>query len=222
MTAYPSGDGHPTDLPLPDGRQIIARLGGMGALVDGAVPAVVFVVTHALVRSSSPGHRGIWISAAAALLTALGLLAWRRVRGRSPQGAFRGIGVLAATVGLAAATGEARNAFLPGIVVDALYALGLFVSVLVRRPAIGYLYGFLFDRSHSWRDHVPLRRVLAVASVGWAAVYTVRYVATVLLYRADEAELLAVTKLVLGWPVTALGAILTIAAVRSAASVAGR
>lgn len=221
MTTIPTGDSHPAEGALPDGRQIIARLGGVSALVDGAVPSLVFVAIHVLARSSGSDHRAVWHSAAAAILAALGLVAWRMVRGHSRQGAFRGLVVLAATVGFAAFTGEARNAFLPGIVVDALYAVVLLASVLVRRPVLGYVYGFLFDRAHSWRHDARLRRVLAVASVGWAGVYATRYGATLMLYRADEAELLAVTKLVLGWPVTALAAVLTIAAVRSSLRVAG-
>jgi Protein of unknown function (DUF3159) len=221
MTSILPGDIQSAEQSLPDGRQIIARLGGVSALVDGAVPPLVFVTANAVVRSSSVSHLGIWPPAAAALLAALGLVGLRLIRGESKQGAFRGLGILAATVGFAAATGEAKDMFLPGIYVDALYGSVLFASVLVRRPAIGYLYGFLFDRLHSWRGHPRLRRVLTLASVGWAAIYAARYSATVLLYRADEAELLAVTKLLLGWPVTALGAIATIAAVRRAIHVAG-
>lgn len=222
MTVVPSGEGRPTEPSLPDGRQVIARLGGVRALVDGAVPPLVFVTANAVVRSSGMSPAGIWPAAAAALIAALALVALRLLRSESKQGAFRGLGILAATVGFATATGEAKDMFLPGIYVDALYGLVLVASVLVRRPAIGYLYGFLFDRSHAWREHVRLRRVLTLASVGWASIYAARYSTTVLLYRADETELLAVAKLVLGWPVTALGAIATIAAVRRAIRVAAR
>ncbi len=220
MTAIPSGESRSTEPSLPDGRQVIARLGGVSALIDGAVPPLVFVAANALVRSSNMSHLGIWPAAAAALLAALALVALRLTRSESKQGAFTGLGILAAAVGLAAATGEAKDMFLPGIYVDALYAVVLIASVVVRRPAIGYVYGFLFDRSHSWRGHPRLRAVLTLASIGWAAIYAARYSTTALLYRADEPELLAVTKLVLGWPVTAVGAIATIAAVRRAIRVA--
>lgn len=209
-----------TEPVLPDGRQVIARLGGVGALVDGAVPPLVFVAANALLRSTGTTGQGIWPAAAAALLAALGLVGLRLVRDESKQGAFRGLGILAATVGFAAATGQAKDLFLPGIYVDALYGLVLLASVLVRRPAIGYLYGLFFDRSHAWRRHARLRRVLTLASVGWALVYAARYSTTAFLYRADETELLALTKLALGWPVTALAALATVAAVRRAIRVA--
>lgn len=199
---------------LPDGREIVARLGGVMALVDGAVPPLVFVTINALVRSSSHAELGVWPAAAAALTAALSLVLFRLLRGESRQGAFRGLGILIVTVAFAATTGDARDMFLPGIYVDAAYALVLFASVLVRRPLIGYLYGFFFDRSHAWKTHARLRRVLTLASVGWAAIYGLRYTTTAVLYRANEPELLAVVKLVLGWPVTALGALATIAWIR--------
>lgn len=220
MTAIPSGTGNTAEQSLPEGRQIIARLGGVTALIDGAIPPIVFVTANALVRSSDRAELGVWPAAAGSLVAAIALVALRLVRGQSKQGAFRGLGILAVTVAFAAATGEARDMFLPGIYVDAFYALILLGSVAVRRPAIGYLYGFLFDRAHAWRTHPRLRQVVTLASVGWVAIYGARYTMTVLLYRADEPELLAVTKLALGWPVTALGAIATIAAVRKAINVA--
>lgn len=81
----------------------------MSALVDGAVPPLVFVAANALVRSSPSNHLGIWPAAAAALFSALALVVLRLIRGESKQGAFRGVGLLAVTIGFAAVTGEART-----------------------------------------------------------------------------------------------------------------
>jgi hypothetical protein len=55
-----------------------------------------------------------------------------------------------------------------------------------------------------------------VATFGWSAVYGLRTGVQVLLYGADRPELLAVSKLLLGWPLTITVVALTMGAVRRA------
>ena len=55
-----------------------------------------------------------------------------------------------------------------------------------------------------------------IATVGWSAVYALRAGVQAFLYREDLPGLLAVGKLLLGWPLTVLAVVLTLAAVRRA------
>ena len=123
--------------------------------------------------------------------------------------------MLAASAGLALWTGRARDFFLPGIYVDAAYAVGLATSSLVGYPIVGYAYGLLFQAGNAWRHDASLRRALTIATWGWSATYAVRAGAQVVSYRADEPGLLALTKLTLGWPLTVVAVVLTLRAVRS-------
>ena len=59
----------------------------------------------------------------------------------------------------------------------------------------------------------PLRRTLTVATVGWSLVFALRSGGQAYLYLADQPALLAVGKLVLGWPLTVLAVVLTVAAI---------
>ncbi len=111
-------------------------------------------------------------------------------------------------------TGHARDFFLPGMYVDAVYAVALAGSALVRHPAVGHAYAVLFRVGRRWRDDRGPRRVMAVATWGWALVSTLRVAVQLLLYRLDEPELLALAKLVLGWPLTAVAVVLTLRAAR--------
>ena len=197
--------------------RLLSVIGGRRGLVDGALPPVVFVAVNALAGvATGPAARvqPLWWALGAAAGTATVLTVLRLVRGETVTAALRGIAGLAVAAGVAAWTGQARDFFLPGIYVDAAYAVGFAGSVLVGRPLVGYLYVALFRRHRDWRTHPRLRRLFALATLGWSAVYGLRVAATSYLYRTDEPELLALAKLLLGWPLTALAVVLTLAALR--------
>ena len=65
-----------------------------------------------------------------------------------------------------------------------------------------------------WRSDPRLRRRFAVATLGWSLVYATRAVAQAAFCVDDSPGFLAVTKLVLGWPLTALAVVPTLAYVR--------
>ena len=139
-------------------------------------------------------------------------------QGASPIGAVRGSVLLAMAICFALWTGSARSFFLPGIYVDALYTVGITLSIVIGRPVVGFAYALLMGLDDSWRRNRQLRVAFTLASAAWAATYAARTAAQVWLYRADQTELLAVAKLLLGWPLTALAVVATLAAIRHARS----
>jgi hypothetical protein len=107
--------------------------------------------------------------------------------------------------GFAAWADDARAYFLPGIWVDGTYAAVLAGSALIGRPLVGYAHGWLFGPRRRWWEDRRVRRTFAAVTLGWAAVYALRAGVQTALYHDHQAELLAVTKLALGWPLTVLG-----------------
>jgi hypothetical protein len=71
-------------------------------------------------------------------------------------------------------SGDARAIFLPGIYVDAAYAVGCLASAVLGRPLVGTIYGVLFGQRRSWRADPRLRRLFTVATVGWSLVFALR------------------------------------------------
>jgi hypothetical protein len=199
---------------MTDLHPVLARLGGRRGLVDGAVPPLVFVGVHAATGLTPAAEAALGWAVVLSGLTGLGIVVVRSLRGEPLGGGLRGLVGLAVAAAFAAWTGQARDFFLPGIYVDAAWALLLLGSVALQQPLVGHAYGALFRQGRDWRRSSRLRRVLAAATVGWAAVYTARAAAQAVLYRADEPELLALVKLLLGWPVTVAAVALTLAAVR--------
>lgn len=191
---------------------VLDRLGGRRGLLDGAAPPLVFVAANAAAGLSGLADLAMLVAAGTAAATATGLATLRVVEGHSLAGVLRGLVGLVVAVAVALWTGHARDFFLPGLYVDAFYAIALVVSAVAGHPAVGHAYAALFRIGRTWRNDPRLRRVMAVATWGWALVYAVRVAVQLALYRTDEPALLALAKLALGWPLTAVAVVLTLRA----------
>ena len=194
---------------------VIAALGGKRGLVDGGLPPLVFVVVHALAGAHIAQPIALAAAVGAATGAGLAIVLLRLLRRETLRQALGGLAGLTVAVLFAATTGEARGFFLPGIYVDAAYSIVFAGSAVIGRPLVGTIYGLLYQQGH-WRDDARLRRVFAVATYGWSAVYALRTGVQAFLYREDLPGLLAVGKLLLGWPLTIAAVALTLAAVRRA------
>jgi hypothetical protein len=210
-TGAPSAAAPPSGLP--------PALGGTRGLVDGGLPPLVFVAVNPVVGASSTRSTALTAAIAAAAAAGLGIVALRLTRKESLRQALGGLAGLTVAVLFAAISGEARGFFLPGIVVDAAYGAVFAGSALIGHPLVGTLYGLLYRR-HDWRDDPRLRRLFVLATFGWSAVFAVRAGVQAFLYREDLPGLLAVGKLLLGWPLTLAAVASTLAAVRRATAAA--
>jgi hypothetical protein len=197
-----------------DRARILELLGGRRGIVDGALPPLMFVAVNAVAGTQLPRPEALSYAIGGAVSVGLGIIGIRMLRREPLRQALGGLIGLAIAVAFALGWGEARSFFLPGIYVDAAYAAILAGSVAVGRPLIGALWGLVFRSGGEWRSDPRLRRRFAVATLGWSLVYATRAVAQAAFYVDDSPGFLAVTKLVLGWPLTALAVVLTLAYVR--------
>ena len=191
--------------------RVLDAIGGKRGIVDGALPPLVFVVVNAIAGANTTRSIALGAAIGAAGATALAIVALRLVRKETLRQALGGLAGLAVAVVFAARSGEARGFFLPGIYVDAAYAVVFVASALVGRPLIGTVYGLLFGRRGGWRNDARLRRLFTMATVGWSLVFAVRAAVQTVLYQEDRPGLLAASKLLLGWPLTVLAVALTLA-----------
>jgi hypothetical protein len=194
---------------------LVEQLGGKRGLIDSGLPAVVFVGVNALVDAAASRHTALYVAIAAAVLTGLGTVVLRLVRKEPVQQAVSGFLGLALAVFFAARSGEARDFFKPGIYINGAYALVFLGSALIGRPLVGAIYAAVDGLGTTWREDRRLRRVFAVATVGWALVFASRGVVQTIFYNADRPDLLAISRLVLGWPLTIAAVAATVAYVRA-------
>jgi hypothetical protein len=129
----PDPDGEPAL--VFDRQLVIEQLGGWRGMVDATLPTVAFIVANAM-----DGLRtGIW----AALGVALLIFLFRILRKESVQQAVSGLVGVGIAVAIAAASGQARDFFVVGILRSTVVGVVLLGSILVRRPLVGVVAEFL-------------------------------------------------------------------------------
>jgi Protein of unknown function (DUF3159) len=183
-------------------------MGGISGLIYSSLPVVAFVPVSSAF--------GLQAAIASALGVAALILIWRLVRRESTQPAisgFFGVGVCAL---IAYLVGESKGYFLLGIWSSLVWAAVFALSVLIRRPVVGYVWGWVNGHDRGWRR--VRRAVLAfdIATLFWVLVFASRFVVQNRLYDADETGLLGVARIAMGWPLTAVAALVTYLAIRAA------
>lgn len=189
----------PDDIGFPDeihsDNQLIAQsLGGWQGMLESGLPALSFAAVYFL----SEKNLHIALGAAIASAVVLGIL--RKVRGGSLQNVASGFIGIAISAYLTSKTGKAENFFLPGILTNAAYFSACLISLLVRRPLVGYFVGSLKGDITGWlRDPIQRREFSALTWL-WTMVFALRLVITVPLYLTGSVTSLGFAKLALGWP----------------------
>jgi Protein of unknown function (DUF3159) len=187
---------------------LLAQMGGISGLVYSSLPVLVFVPVSSFF--------GLLPAIIAALAVAAVILVWRLARKESAQPAisgFMGVGFCAL---IAYLVGESKGYFLYGIWMSLFWAVVFLVSVLIRRPLVGYIWSWVNGHDRSWRGVRRAVLVFDVATITWVLVFAARFVVQHHLYDADETGWLGVARIAMGWPLTALAALATYLAIRSA------
>ncbi|WP_420367579.1 DUF3159 domain-containing protein [Curtobacterium sp. L1-20] len=185
----------------PSGRALLGAVGGVRGLAESVLPGFAFLVVWAITKELVPS---VLIPVAIGVV----FVVVRLLQRQSVVMSFAGILGVAVSAGLALITGRAESNFIPGILINAVWLVGLLVSLAVRWPLIGLVVGFLLpaadDGSHvHWRDDPAKRRVLTVATWIWVGLFALRLAVEVPLYLTTQVELLAGLKLILGVPLYA-------------------
>lgn len=193
-------------------------VGGPRGVVEAVLPGLLYVVVFTATRELTPA---IVVSVGAAVLAVLA----RVVTRSSPSQALAGVvGVLVCAF-LAGSTGDARDYYVPGFLVNVGSCLVYLASTIPFRrfsvpgtslrlgpgpfPVLGLVIGPLTGENLRWRrDPARLR---AYQRVTWlfAALFVARLVVQVPLYLADQVGALGIARLVMGIPMFALAVWIT-------------
>ena len=201
--SVPSETGNRTNL-----ERLLAQAGGVSGVIYSSLPVVTFVTASSFF--------GLLPAVGSALGVATLVLLWRLIRRESPKPAFSGFFGVAVCALVAYLMGESKGYFLLGIWGSLVWAVVFAVSVLIRRPAVGYIWTWASGRDRGWRA-VP-RAVYAfdIATLGWMLVFGARYVVQQQLYDAGQTGWLGVARIGMGWPLTLVAGLLTYAAIKAA------
>lgn len=189
-----SGSGDPTS-------SIYTALGGRRGLLDMGLPGVIFAAVFPFA--------GLAPAAWGAVAVAGVLVVVRVVRRETLQHVISGFMAVAVGWFIASRTGQAQDFFLPKLFINAGYALGYALSILVRWPIMGVVLGPLLGEGFDWRRSPARQRAYARATWLWVAMFVARLCIEVPLYLAGQVVALSVAHVALGWPLWLLVAWLT-------------
>lgn len=188
--------------------RVMQQLGGVAGLIYSSIPVLVFVGTERLL--------GLTVAAGAALGSAALVLLWRVIRRESLQPAVSGLIGVAICVLIAHLLGQSKGYFLLGIWSSLVYAAIFAVSILIRRPVVGYIWSWLHGHDRGWRAVRRAVYAFDVATLTWVLVFAARFVVQRVLYDANREGWLVVARIAMGWPLAAGAALVTFLAIRTA------
>jgi hypothetical protein len=131
---------------------------------------------------------------------ALVLLLVRIVQRTSIQFVMNSIVGIAIASVFALRSGKAQDAFLPGIIYNAVYAVILGGSALIRWPLVGFMIGGVTGDLTKWHEDGRLVRLCSRLTWLLALPCIARVLVQYPLYEAGRTGWLGAAKLAMGWP----------------------
>ena len=195
MPEQPAG----ATVPVPQTVEAVVRtqlsnaLGGKRGVLESALPTIAFTLTWVTTHQLKPAL----LAGAAAAVVLLAVRVAQRQPVQYVLNAVVGIGIAAI---FALRSGRAEDAFLPGILYNAGYAVVLAVSVLVRWPAVGFLIGAVTGDPTGWRSNPAVVSLCAKLTWLLALPCALRVVVQYPLWATGQVGWLGAAKLALGWP----------------------
>jgi hypothetical protein len=179
---------------------VLKSAGGVQGIAESIAPGLVFLVAFTVTRE-------LTLSLVAALTAAAAFTVARLVQRRPLTQALAGIAGVGISAWLANTTGKAEDFYVLGFLTNAAYIAGMVISIALRWPIAGLLFGFVRNEGLDWRKDPA--RVKAYRMGTWVivAVLALRLVVQVPLYLLGEQGLagLATTRLIMGAPLYILG-----------------
>ncbi|MCK2217542.1 DUF3159 domain-containing protein [Actinomadura sp. ATCC 31491] len=187
--------------------QLAKAFGGVRGIIEAAVPTIAFTVCWIATEELKTA---LIVSISLSVL----LLVARVVQRSTPQFVINSLIGIAIGAFFASRTGDAKDYFLPGILWNAAYMVGMLVSIVARWPVVGFLIGSVTGDPTGWHKDQGIVRLCM--RLTWllmlpCAVRVAVQGPVYLFGGGDEAvAALGFAKIVMGWPlqVAALGAML--------------
>lgn len=185
---------------------MLAQAGGVSGLVYSTLPVVTFVIASSVA--------GLLAAIGSALAAAALVLLWRLIRRDSLQPALSGFFGVAVCALIAYLVGQSKGYFLLGIWMSLVWAVVFAASIVIRRPLVGYLWSWASGRDNGWRAVSRAVYAFDIATLCWTVVFIARFGVQGHLYELGKTGWLGVTRIAMGWPLTALAALVTYGAIK--------
>lgn len=177
---------------------LLAAAGGVRGIAESVLPGLIFLVVFTLTRNLTAALVG-------SVAMAVVFLVARLIQRTPLTQALAGIAGVALSAFLAMKTGKAENYYLIGFLTNGGYILAMVISIAVRWPVLGLLFGYARNEGVRWRDKPERLRAYNVATWIVVAVMAARLVVQLPLYLTEQVDALGAMRLIMGVPLYAFG-----------------
>lgn len=173
--------------------QLSSSLGGPRGMAEGALPFVGFTVAWIITSQLYPS-----LGVAVGIAVVLGVI--RLVQRQSLKFVAQAVFPIAIAALIASRTGRAEDIYLPGILYNGALALVSILTIVIRRPLVGFIIGAATGDPTSWMRDRGLIRMTSKLTAVLAVPYLLRFVIQLPLFLTHQVVWLGVAKVALGWP----------------------
>lgn len=183
----------------------MGTIGGPLGIVESVAPTLVFMIVYIVTRS-------VVVPVICSAVLSLGFCLYRLIRRQKTGSAVMGLLLAAVCAVSALLSGEARNYYAPGFVVNAFWLIVLLVSLAVKTPGLGLIVqvfnqplegGFAAWRRR-WTENPALYRAYRDGTWLWVGLFALRLVLEIPLWAMRMSTALGVVRLLTGIPLFAL------------------
>ncbi len=173
---------------------LLDAMGGRRAIFDAGLAGGVYSIVFTL-DGAKLGPALIAALSTALILMIVSLIQKRPIR--QSISSFVGILIMAL---IARSSGQARNFYLFPIIKNFAYAIAYLVTILIKWPLLGILFGPINGEGMAWQKDPARRRSYSLASWVWFGVFALRLVVQVPQYIAHSILGLGISSILLGTP----------------------
>jgi hypothetical protein len=179
---------------------VLKSAGGVQGIAESIVPGLVFLVAFTITRE-------LTLSLVGALAAAAAFTVARLVQRRPLTQALAGVVGVGISAWLANTTGKAEDFYVLGFFTNIAYIAGMVISIALRWPLAGLLFGFIRNEGLDWRKEPARVKAYRLGTWVIVGVLALRLLVQVPLYFMGEQGLaaLATTRLLMGAPLYILG-----------------
>ncbi len=172
---------------------LLDAVGGWRGIAEAVLPFLIFIVTYTV-------SANLLVSLGLVSAILLIIIVARIIQKQTLTGAFSGVLVTAISVVFAVLRNSARDFYTPGIIINLVAILALLISLLVRKPGIGWLLEQFTKEDTFDKLRVPY----TYATWVWVAGFGIRLAAEIPLYVLHYVNALGVVRIVTGVPLFAV------------------
>lgn len=175
---------------------VMHAIGGVRGLVEAVLPSMAYLMSFILTSSLS-------LSLIIAIGLAVVISVIRVITGGQKIQALSGAAGVLICAFFAHSGGKPIDYYLVGFWTNGAYAVALGLSMAVRWPVLGLVFGMLRGEDTGWRQQPERRRRYQWATGVLAAMFVVRLAVQLPLFFAENVTALGITRLVMGIPLYA-------------------